>query len=105
MAQTLNKLGEFTSDCENWKQSEEYFREAVDILKDTANDKQQLSAIRMKLINVLEKQGDFKQVVTELQDLKENFEHSATREKFDGLLDKIQLKIRKSIPDQSPKTR
>lgn len=102
VAQTLNQLGELTSDCKKWKQSEEYFREAVEILKKTAIDTEQLSAIRLKLVNALEKQGDLKKVVSELQEIKENFQDSKAHEKLNGLLENIKSKVRQSKSDDIP---
>jgi tetratricopeptide (TPR) repeat protein len=102
VAQTLNQLGELTSDCKKWKQSEEYFREAVEILKETAIDTEQLSAIRLKLVNALEKQGDLKKVVSELQEIKENFQDSKAHEKLNGLLENIKSKVRQSKSDDIP---
>lgn len=96
VARTLQQLGELTSGTQNWEQSEKYFREAFDILKETAGDKQQLAAVRMKLVNALEKQGHLKKVVDELQDLKTNFEQSELHDDVTGLLDKIKSKLDES---------
>jgi serine/threonine protein kinase len=102
VAQTLNQLGELTSDSEKWGQSEEYFREAFEILNQTANDKQQLSAVRMKLVNALEKQGNFKHMIAELQDIKENSQHSEVHDEVSGLLDKIKLQLRQTPTEEKP---
>ena len=105
VARTLNQLGEVASECKEWKQSEEYFREAFEILKTKASDKQQLSAISMKLVNALEKQGDLKKVVAEIQDIKHEFENSELKVELSGLLEKVKQKIGKNKSDETPENR
>ncbi len=93
VAQTLQQLGELTSGKQNWEQSEKYFREALEILKDTAHDNKQLGNIRLKLVNALEKQGDLKQVFGELQEIKQNFESSQLHDDVNDLLKKFKSEL------------
>ena len=102
VAQTLNQLGELTSDRQKWKQSEQYFREAVEILKKSADDTEQLSSIRQKLANALRKQGDLKKVVAEIQVIKEEIQESETYGKLNGLFENLKSSIRQPGLHENP---
>ncbi len=67
LAVTLNSLGELMSEQEKWGESAEYFNEAVEILKDTADEHPELLKIRENLTKVLQNRGDIKQAIVELQ--------------------------------------
>ncbi len=67
LAVTLNSLGELMSEQEKWGESAEYFNDAVEILKDTADEHPELLRIRENLTKVLQNRGDIKQAIVELQ--------------------------------------
>jgi tetratricopeptide (TPR) repeat protein len=102
VARTLEQLGELTSGDQDWEQSEKYFREALEIFKESAPDKKQLAAIRLKLVKALEKQGHLKKVMNELQDLKQSFEQSELHDDVTNLFKKINLNKDASNDSSNP---
>lgn len=103
VARTLQQLGELTSGEQNWKESEQYFREALEILKESGPDKRQLDQIRAKLVNALEQQGRLQKVVDEFKELKHDFEHSEIHDEVTGFLKNMKLKIGDSDRDSESK--
>ena len=95
VAQTLNKLGEITSSGGNWMESEKYFRQAVEILKQTANDERQLAAVRGKLAAALEKKGDLEKLAKGIHDIKESLERSEFNGDISGLFESIKRTVRR----------
>ena len=103
VANTLSQLGELMSHNKQWPQSEVYFREAFEILKEKAKDNPQLSEIRIKLVNALTKQGNWKTAIAEFQDIKEHLEDIEIPDEVSGLLDKIKLEIHQFDLDSNSK--
>ena len=102
VAGTLNQLGQLMSEKKNWQQSETYFREAFEILKDQAKDNPRLSAIQIKLANVLKNQGNWKKAIAELQSIKDDLRNVELPEEISGLLNNIKLEIRQKNLNSKP---
>ncbi len=102
VAGTLNQLGQLMSDKKNWQQSESYFREACEILKDQAENNPQLSAIQIKLAHVLKNQGNWKKAIAELQSIKDDLRNVELPEEISGLLNNIKLEIRQKNLNSKP---
>jgi hypothetical protein len=67
VARTLNRLGEIMLDEQNLAESEEYFNEAMQILKDAAEDNPEIKRIKTNLTRVLQNRGDLQKAIVELQ--------------------------------------
>jgi hypothetical protein len=100
VAQTLKHLGELMSDKQEWEESEDYFREAFEILKDKAADNPQfLSEIRVRLIDALRKQGHLEKAVKELRDLKINLDDVEIPEKLSDLMGRLKIEVQQAEED------
>ena len=95
VARTLNQLGEVMSNRKNWQESEEYFREAFEILKDAADENPRLHEIRLKLAKTLKNKGDIASAVEELKDCKDTIEKMDLEKELTGLLKKVKSEINK----------
>ena len=92
----MNQLGEVMSNRENWQASEEYFREAFDILKDAADENPRLHEIRLKLAKALKNKGDFASAVAQLKDCKDTIEKMDLEKELTGLLRKVKSEMTKN---------
>lgn len=98
VAVTLNKLGELMSKQENWGESAEYFNEAMEILKDTAEEHPELLRIRSNLAKVINNQGDVKQAIAELEAAKKTLGEVDFRKASRLIWDKVKERVDKKKP-------
>ena len=77
VAVTLNQLGEVMAKQKNWKESEQFFREAIGIVNNLAQtDPEYLSEIRVRLVDCLKDKGDWEEAFEELKEFKSEFKDS-----------------------------
>ncbi len=100
VALTLNQLGELMSKQENWNESAEYFSEAMEILKDTAQEHPELMRIKTNLAKVIHNRGNVKEAVSELQAAKQAIDDMDLQKDLQQIWEKFKTGLEKKLPEK-----
>jgi serine/threonine protein kinase len=98
VALTLTELGDLMSQRQRWNESAEYFEEAIDVLKEAAEEHPELLRIRENLTNVIKNRGDVQRSIEELKSAKEVLQ----RIDLEGNLRMFWEKVQESLNSKDP---